>query len=116
MEELRKALKFALAHTSSKYVMMYANNSFAHISDLCTFLSSLSLLFYCYGLCSLRPEGISFDEGLLNVQHISTNFNIELSSQVITIQPYGYHMTIVPTISCAMITFKIFSTMTLLLL
>lgn len=113
MEELRKALKFALAHTSSKYVMMYANNSFAHISDLCTFQSSLPLL---YGLCSLRPEGISFDEGLLNVQHISTNFNTELPSQVITIQPYGHHMTIVPTISCAMITFKIFSTMTLLLL
>lgn len=79
---------------------------------LLTFLiSALSSLpsHYCYGLCSLRPVGIAFDEGLLNVQHISTNFNIELTSQVITIQPYVHHMTIVPTISYAMIILKIFS-------
>lgn len=46
MEELRKALKFVLAHTSSKYIMMYANNSFAQIFDLYTFQSSLPLLLW----------------------------------------------------------------------
>lgn len=38
---------------------------------------------------------------------LSSNFNIELTLQVKAIQSCGHHMTIVPTISCAMIIFKI---------